>query len=143
MPHRGLVLFQISCLSQSKSQGGERPPVLLMLPETIKIKGGKGEPPFIIINKSDFDPETMKEFVESEKSKSSEPEGDDSTDDTSNNESSEDESDPSNTEPPTQSELSKKSKSELVVIAKGRGLKVVPDQMTNKTIIDMILNSFE
>lgn len=35
--------------------------------KTIRIKGGKDEPPYIIINEEDFDEKTMELFVEAKK----------------------------------------------------------------------------
>ena len=88
--------------------------------ETIKIQSENFEGGFVIINKADFDEKTHKLFAEKPDAKII-------------NLQSE------ITEAHTQESLSKKRKGELVAILEGFKVAAVPDNATNKQLIDEIL----
>ncbi|MGE0294943.1 MAG: hypothetical protein AB7P97_21565 [Hyphomonadaceae bacterium] len=83
--------------------------------ETVKVASKDFEGGFVIVNKADFDPETHKLFVEKEPAQ------------------------PAAEEPDRVAELLKQTKAELVALAEGIGVKVVPDELTKAQIVDAIL----
>lgn len=101
--------------------------------ETIRIKGGKGEPETLIINLEDFDEsihEKAEEPVEAP-AQSSDVGDDETTDEKTSNEA------------PSEAKLLKMRKGDLVAIAEEAGLEIVPDEETIATLAKKIVEAQE
>lgn len=89
--------------------------------ETVKIKGGEGEPAVITINAEDYDEAVHALATEKDLAAAAA-------------------SQPVATETATEGEeLMKHTKAELVTIATEKGIEIVPDELNKQQIVDKIL----
>jgi hypothetical protein len=108
----------------------------------MKIKGGKGEPPFIIINVADFD-ESLHEVYTEPATKPVEDLGSGNGSESTGNSGDGSDSDSNNESSGlqavelTRSQFLKLSKADMVVRVRAKGISVVPDDLNKEQIADL------